>query len=266
MRGLSNANEGTFHNMTEPRDSANATPALPLEVVRYGVGKAGFQDVSSYDDVRYKGFANEYKQRVMAATYRSLLGNLHGKRVLDVGCGTGRGVIDFANEAAFAVGADGSPDMLSFAARKVSRDKPCSFSVAYAQQLPFKSGSFDTVVSLNFLHLFSLETQQLMISEMERVLKPGGILLLEFDNALHGFGLGLLKRWSGRERGSLPGEIQGVIGRSCKIECVHGAVLPVVWRVFRKFPRVFVPFEGITRLPVLNRVAHRVYYKIRKTG
>ncbi len=235
-----------------------------LELVEYSVGTAGYRDVSSYDAARYKGTAKEYKQSVMAATYRKLVGPLRGKRVLDVGCGTGRGVSEFANEAAFAVGADASLDMLTYAAKNTADQNQCSFSGAYAQQLPFKSDTFDVITSLNFLHLFSLESQQLMIAEMKRVLRPGGILVLEFDNALHGLGLGLLKRWSGRERGFLPAEIRQVIGRGCAIEQVSGAVLPVVWRVFCKYPRVFRPFEAITRRPMFNRLGHRVYYKLRK--
>jgi ubiquinone/menaquinone biosynthesis C-methylase UbiE len=235
-----------------------------MEVVQYSIGKTGYQDVATYDNVRYRGAANEYKQRVMAETYRELIGSLRGKRVLDVGCGTGRGVLDFAAEAAFAAGADASLDMLSFAARKAAGEKRCSFSAAYAQQLPFNSESFDVVTSLNFLHLFSVETQALMVGEMKRVLRPGGVLVLEFDNALHGLGLGLVKRWSGRERGSLPWEIRSVIGSGCNVDKVSGAVLPIVWRFFSKFPRVFLPVERMTRLPLFSRVGHRVYYRGRK--
>jgi ubiquinone/menaquinone biosynthesis C-methylase UbiE len=235
-----------------------------MELVEYGVGQAGYRDVSSYDEARYKGRANEYKQSVMARAYRELIGSLKGKSVLDVGCGTGRGVVDFGNEASFAVGADLSLDMLTFAARKAPGADACSFSVSYAQQLPFKSESFDVVTSLNFLHLFSLETQQLMIAEMKRVLRPGGILVLEFDNALHGLGLGLMKRWSGKERGSLPHEIRQVIGHGCTIEKKSGAVLPIVWRVFSKYPHMCAPLESITQWPLFNLLAHRVYYRIRK--
>src|SRR5690606_27376092 len=42
---------------------------LPLEVVKYRVGAAGYQDVAKYHEVRYQGRANEYKQQVMAAAY-----------------------------------------------------------------------------------------------------------------------------------------------------------------------------------------------------
>ena len=235
-----------------------------LELVEYAVGKTGYQDVSSYDAARYVGPENEYKQKVMASAYRKLLGSLKGKHILDVGCGTGRGVVDFANEAAFAVGADASLDMLTCAASKANERKFPSFSAAYAQQLPFKAESFDVITALNFLHLFTLETQRLMIAEMKRVLRPGGILVLEFDNALHGLGLGLIKRWSGKERGSFPQEIRYVIGNDCTVERISGAVLPVAWRMFCRFPRVFHPLEKITQWPILNRLGHRAYYKLRK--
>jgi ubiquinone/menaquinone biosynthesis C-methylase UbiE len=237
-----------------------------MEVVQYRVGETGFQDVGSYDARRYQGRANEYKQAIMAAAYRELLGDLNGKRVLDVGCGTGRGAADFAAQASFTIGADASLDMLTVAARKVGGAKACGFSAAYAQQLPFKSESFDVVASLNFLHLFTVDTQRQMIEEMKRVLRPNGILVLEFDNALHGLGLGLLKRWFGKERGSLPQEIRQAIGAGCTIERVYGAVLPVVWRVFSKHPDLSLPIERLTLRPGLNRLAHRVYYKVRKTA
>src|SRR6185369_11272493 len=133
----------------------------------------------------------------------------------------GRGAVDFAAQASFTIGADASLDMLSAAARKLGGANACGFSAAYAQQLPFKSESFDVVASLNFLHLFTVDTQRQMIEEMKRVLRPGGILVLEFDNALHGLGLGLLKRWSGKERGSLPGEIRQAIGIGGAIERVY---------------------------------------------
>jgi ubiquinone/menaquinone biosynthesis C-methylase UbiE len=235
------------------------------DVVEYRVGLRGLADAASYDALRYTGPAKEYKQAVMAAAYKRLVGPLRGKRVLDIGCGTGRGVIEFAHEADFAVGSDASLDMLSFAQRKASSQTNCTFSAAYAQQLPFPDGVFDVVISLNFLHLFKLETQQEMIAEMKRVLKFGGILVLEFDNALHGMGVGLYKRWSGREQGSLPGEIRQVIGDHCCVVKVYGAVFPVVWRVFYRFPRVFMPFEKLSYMLPFNRLAHRVYYKLIKT-
>src|ERR1700684_837049 len=143
--------------------------ARPFEIVEYGVGRGGFREVSTYDQCRYVGRANEYRQKVMANAYGRLIGDLAGKQILDVGCGTGRGVIGFSAEARLAMGCDASLDMLSFAHPQVPGRRNCCFSAAYAQNLPFRDNVFDVVAALNFLHLFRPETQKAMVAEMKRV-------------------------------------------------------------------------------------------------
>ena len=235
-----------------------------VEVVRYAVGDQGYQDVAAYDAARYQGRANEYKQNVMSNAYRRLIGPLEGKRVLDVGCGTGRGVVAFGKEAALATGCDASPDMLRFAAQKAADGSRCVFAVSHAQRLPFRSDSFDVVTSLNFLHLFSLETQREMVAEMKRVVRPGGWLVLEFDNALNGVVIGPVKRWTGKEHGAMPGEIRHILGQGCRVTHVYGAVLPIVWRIFSYLPGIFIPLERVGYLPGFNRLGHRIYYRLVK--
>lgn len=220
------------------------------------------QDVRLYDELRYAGPFNQYKQTVMRNAYRTLIGSLADKRVLDVGCGPGRGAVDFAREARFTVGTDASLDMLHAARGKLSEARS-SFVAGYAQALPFGDGSFDVVTALNFLHLFRVETQRAMIDEMKRVARPGGLLVLEFDNALHGLGIGLYKRWRHLERGSMPWELRRAIGDGCSLISIYGAVIPVVWRVFYRFPRLFSQVEKVAYLPLWNRLSHRVYYKLR---
>lgn len=235
---------------------------LPVEVVRYRVGATGYQDAARYHEVRYQGRANEYKQQVMAAAYLGLVGDISGQRVLDVGCGTGRGLVDLVAAGARVVGCDASIDMLGEAAKRVHPQGACGLSAAYAQHLPFPDHTFDLVISLNFLHLFSLETERQMISEMKRVVKPGGRIILEFDNALNGLVVGPLKRWIGRERGSLPREIRHVIGEDWPVRRRRGAVYPVVWRAFSRWPRVFGPVEKLAYYPGFTHLSHRIYYEL----
>ena len=235
-----------------------------LEVVRYDVDKNDYRDVANYDERRYVGSANEYKKKVMSNAYKALMGSLNGKRVLDVGCGTGRGLADFAGEARIAIGTDASRDMLAVAAQKVSALSGTGVVQSYAQHLPFPDAYFDVVVALNFLHLFTLQTQRDMVGEMKRVAKPGGIIVLEFDNALHGLIIGLYKRWSGRERGALPGEIAYIIGNDCRVGRIYGAVFPIVWRAFHHFSSLFTQVEKVAYYPPLNRLSHRVFYKLLK--
>jgi ubiquinone/menaquinone biosynthesis C-methylase UbiE len=245
--------------MTESRNKTE------LEVVDYEVGADGYRDVATYDK-RYTGAPNEYRQVVMENAYRGLIGTLKGKRLLDVGCGSGRGIVGLAPEANFAVGCDASGDMLGVTAGKLKGKASWGLARAFAQQLPFANNSFDVVISLNFLHLFSLDTQRDMIREMKRVTKPGGTLILEFDNALHGLGLvGLFKRFFRDERGTLPSEARYVLGDHCHIVKVRSAVIPIAWRLFYRAPDIFLPLEKISYLPGLKRVlGHRIYYQLAK--
>jgi ubiquinone/menaquinone biosynthesis C-methylase UbiE len=105
-----------------------------------------------------------------------------------------------------------------------------------------------------------------MIAEMKRVTKPGGTIVLEFDNALHGLGVvGLFKRWFRDERGTLPWEARWVLGDDCRVVRVRSTVFPIVWRIFYHAPRIFLPIEKISYLPLLNRIlGHRIYYQLRK--
>jgi hypothetical protein len=97
---------------------------------------------------------------------------------------------------------------------------------------------------------------------MKRVVRPGGVVVLEFDNAIHGLGLGLLKRWTGRERGSLPWEIRQVIGPDCQVTHVYGAVFPVVWRLLYRVPSISMHLEKLAYDPPFNWVAHRIFFRL----
>jgi len=108
------------------------------------------------------------------------------QRVLDVGCGTG--TLALAARERVGVngtvhGVDASPEMIARAAIKAGRSGlPATFGVAAAQALPFADGSFDVVLcSLAFHHL-PREARGPALTEMRRVLKPGGrAVLIEFN-------------------------------------------------------------------------------------
>lgn len=93
-------------------------------------------------------------------------------RILDAGCGTG-GMLDLYRTwpDARAVGIDLSPDALGFShgrghQRLVGGDLTL---------LPFRSGSFDVVTALDVIEHVPDDARAL--SEISRVLRPGGILV-----------------------------------------------------------------------------------------
>ena len=105
----------------------------------------------------------------LAAWRRWLTGGARG-RTLDVGCGTGRNLPLFP-PGVRAVGMDPHSQNLARARRRAPR---ALLVQARAEALPFRSGSFDTVVS--GLVLCSVREPRESLAEVRRVLAPGGSL------------------------------------------------------------------------------------------
>jgi ubiquinone/menaquinone biosynthesis C-methylase UbiE len=96
-------------------------------------------------------------------------GDLRARRVLEVGCGTGRFAAALVERAACRVwGVDASPEMLDVARKDVSGVR---FKHARAEELPFKDGWFERVVLRMSLHLLDRPPA---LAESRRVLGPGG--------------------------------------------------------------------------------------------
>lgn len=123
------------------------------------------------------------------------LGDLSGRAVLDVGCGTGTlaMMVQNANPAARVAGLDGDPQILEMARAKARRKgQEIEFSEAMSDALPYSDASFDFVLTTLMLHHLSREGKQGTAAEMYRVLKPGGTLLgLDFAEPRGHIGRGL---------------------------------------------------------------------------
>ena len=107
-------------------------------------GRLSFDRVAAiYDETR--GLAPRTMSRVLAV----LVDELHGKRVLEVGVGTGRYAVPLQKSGIRVVGVDISRKMVEFGLAKGLRD----VVFADAARLPFASGSFDVGTTNHVLHL-----------------------------------------------------------------------------------------------------------------
>ena len=98
-----------------------------------------------------------------------------GKEVLDVGCGTGVLALTAARLGAKVTGLDLTPELVDRAKENAALMKlEVIFQQGDAEQLPFADAKFDFVVS-QFGHMFA-PRPELTISQMLRVLKPGGTI------------------------------------------------------------------------------------------
>lgn len=110
---------------------------------------------------------------------REWLGARVEGRVLDVGVGTGRNLPHFPASVT-VTGVDVSPGMLAVARQRAADlGRAVDLREADAARLPFADGSFDTVVCA--LSLCAIADPRTAVTEMWRVLTPGGRLLL-FDH------------------------------------------------------------------------------------
>ncbi|MDI6695594.1 MAG: class I SAM-dependent methyltransferase [Anaerolineales bacterium] len=103
------------------------------------------------------------------------LGDLHGKRLLDLGCGPGETSIFLANQGAIVTAVDISSGMIRVAKRLASQfdlsEEQLTFLQMSVEDLGFPDASFDLVFGSNVLHHCDTDRTG---EEIARVLKPGG--------------------------------------------------------------------------------------------
>jgi SAM-dependent methyltransferase len=101
--------------------------------------------------------------------------------LLDLGCGTGRMLTPLRRAGFAPVGLDCSPAMLELARRQ--GDHPLVLADA-RQGLPFRRESFAIIISLHatLIHLAGPGELDRLTAEARRVLRPGGVLVVELPH------------------------------------------------------------------------------------
>jgi 2-polyprenyl-6-hydroxyphenyl methylase/3-demethylubiquinone-9 3-methyltransferase len=99
--------------------------------------------------------------------------------LLDVGCGAGFLTNALAKEGFAVSGIDLSPESLETARRHDSTGT-VRYQSGNAYSLPYADCSFDAVTSMDFLE--HVDDPDLVITEISRVLKPGGLFLFHTFN------------------------------------------------------------------------------------
>ncbi|MDQ6740540.1 MAG: methyltransferase domain-containing protein [Actinomycetota bacterium] len=129
----------------------------------------------AYDWVSGAFFRGHWRQWQRAAL--GPLATAGGKRVLELGCGTGDLQVDLRARGYTSYGVDHSAAMLGVAQRKARRRgrRPLRVARAASQALPFPAETFDAVLS-TFPSEYIFDP--LTVSEIVRVLRPGGLLVV----------------------------------------------------------------------------------------
>lgn len=116
------------------------------------------------------------------ASYFIQIGDITaGKKVLEIGCGTGEFTKRIAQTGADITAVDISPDLLEVARSGVTNIN-VRFYVQNVEKLDFEDGSFDVVIGSSILHHLNLNPA---IKEVYRVLRRGGRVVFTEPNMLN---------------------------------------------------------------------------------
>ncbi|MEY7852046.1 class I SAM-dependent methyltransferase [Natrarchaeobius sp. A-rgal3] len=134
--------------------------------------KAWYNALSRYYDVLVDPVQGRLRRRGI-----DRLGASPDDRVLDVGCGTGRGVVtlqDAVGSDGRVVGIDVAERMCRLARDRLEDEAPSEVVCGDALTLPFDADSFDVVLASFTLELFEADHRRAVLEELRRVLVPQG--------------------------------------------------------------------------------------------
>jgi SAM-dependent methyltransferase len=172
-------------------------PVIATRLIAEDALPAGAPSVNDYDSFA-EAYTAETEASLINGYYErpailALAGDVAGRRILDAGCGAGPLFAALRDRGAVVTGFDKSTGMLELARRRLG-DGADLHVADLGSPLPFPDGAFDDVIASLVLHY--LEDWTAPLTELRRVLKPGGRLIVAVD---HPFATTLFHYESGRK-------------------------------------------------------------------
>jgi ubiquinone/menaquinone biosynthesis C-methylase UbiE len=102
------------------------------------------------------------------------------RKVLDLGCGSGRHLVYLAKRGFDVYGIDIAEHGIKIARRWLKEEGlKANLKVGdIYRKLPYKNNFFDAIISIRTLHHERIEKIKKLIKEMERILKPNGLIFI----------------------------------------------------------------------------------------
>ncbi|MDO8657856.1 MAG: class I SAM-dependent methyltransferase [Candidatus Levybacteria bacterium] len=139
------------------------------------------KDSSSFQNSRNS--ADSYflwrKQRSLSAIKRvDSIRSIKRLEILDVGCGYGSLMSNLLEKGANVTGVEVDQISFEFAKKFLKKDSKAKIVLVKDERLPFKKNSFDIIFLFDVIE--HVNNPSLTMNECYRVLKPGGIIYIEF--------------------------------------------------------------------------------------
>jgi Methylase involved in ubiquinone/menaquinone biosynthesis len=118
-----------------------------------------------------------YERLVILPSLLKLLGDVKGKKILDIGCGPGLYASLLTQKGAVVHGIDISSELIGIAKKEAPT---AELIIGDATRLPYKNLEFDIIIALHVLYY--LKSWDQVLKEIHAVLKKGGIFIFFISN------------------------------------------------------------------------------------
>ncbi|MEO7736113.1 MAG: class I SAM-dependent methyltransferase [Kofleriaceae bacterium] len=134
-------------------------------------------------ELLFRGTADVMRRQIVPPVTRFVraAGGAERVRLLDVACGTGRTLHQLAqaHPALRLYGVDLSPSYVRLARKRLAHVAEVALAVENAEALPFADATFDVATSVYLFHELPRNTRRNVVRELFRVVRPGGLVVLE---------------------------------------------------------------------------------------
>jgi len=155
--------------------------------------KSDFDNIANKYDSWYENPVGQTYDRIQKREIAYALESVSdGKKMLEVGCGTGHWTAFFANKGFDVTGVDISSKMLQVASSKGIRS--ARYTLVDCRNLPFDRNTFDVACAITALEFMS--DARTALAEIARCVRPGGKVVVGVLNRVS------LLAWLRRRRGS----------------------------------------------------------------
>jgi ubiquinone/menaquinone biosynthesis C-methylase UbiE len=133
-------------------------------------------------ELLFLGMADVMRRQVIPPVTRLLRETpKRDARLLDIGCGTGRllSQLAVAHPALRLFGVDMSPPYVQAARELLASVPEVSLVAENAESLPYRDAYFDAITCVYLFHELPRAARRRIVTEMKRVIAPGGLLVVE---------------------------------------------------------------------------------------
>ncbi len=215
-----------------------------------------YNDIAfNYDQWRFGNSYGKYIDYQERDILSNWLRDLKDKKILDLGCGTGR-FLDLAT-----TGLDMSNNMLEIARSKHPNKQ---IIMGSATEIPLDSGSYNGIFSFHlFMHL-DQETIKRVLKECYRILDNGGVLIFDIPSKLRRKLVGYkAKNWHIATSLSM-NEIRIMCGEKWQLVDFKGVAIFPIHRIPGAIRSVFLPVDELLCKTLIKILASYYLVKLRK--